>query len=351
MPLSYADASLARDSAANADPVRALQRDLRQLGYLKRRIDGHFGDGTQEAVCRLQFDLLRNDGRSTADDGSAPVAVASFNRGVTAVTGVVDSATASSIEAMLASAAYPKLPNIADPKTVNVAAMRTVAALTATAAPVPFMLAIFQQESGGEHFAVPQGGDDADNFVTVGLDTNDAASQHHVTSRGYGLGQYTIFHHPPRPEEVADFILDPAQNVRKAFKELRDKFDGFVLGQTANTQADDRLAEHPLIALRLCRYQPSDQRYMNNCRNCAAEARKLTITPTTPVYSGAIAAYGQASAYGHRTYTGVPDRADFQCDWPYAVRRYNGSGPNSYAYQAIVLGNLLATPSAVGPSA
>jgi hypothetical protein len=37
----------------------------------------------------------------------------------------------------------------------------------------------------------------------------------------------------------------------------------------------------------------------------------------------------------------VPDRADFQCDWPYAVRRYNGGGPNSFNYQAIILLNLL----------
>ena len=30
-------------------------------------------------------------------------------------------------------------------------------------------------------------------------------------------------------------------------------------------------------------------------------------------------------------------RRNFECDWPYAVRRYNGSGPNSYSYQALVL--------------
>jgi peptidoglycan hydrolase-like protein with peptidoglycan-binding domain len=341
MPLSYASANLGVNSPPNSDLVRALQRDLRQLGYLRRGIDGEFGAGTNAAVCRLQFDLLRNDGRSSAGDGSAPVAVKSFNRGVTAVTGTVDSATASSVAAMLASDAYPKLPSNADPKTANTAAMRLVAALNGTAAPVPFMLAIFQQESGGEHFAVPQIDRDADNFVTVGLDTNDATSQYHVTSRGYGLGQYTIFHHPPRPEEVADFILDPTQNVRKAFKELREKLDGFVLGPTSATQADDRLAEHPMLALRVCRYQPTDQRYMKSCRDCALAARKLEISPSTPVYDGASVTYGQAGAYGHRTYAGVPDRADFQCDWPYAVRRYNGSGPNSYAYQAIVLGNLL----------
>jgi len=33
------------------------------------------------------------------------------------------------------------------------------------------------------------------------------------------------------------------------------------------------------------------------------------------------------------------------CDWPYAVRRYNGSGLNSYHYQAKILLNVLAADS------
>jgi hypothetical protein len=37
----------------------------------------------------------------------------------------------------------------------------------------------------------------------------------------------------------------------------------------------------------------------------------------------------------------VPDRKQFGCDWPYAARRYNGSGVNSYHYQAQVLLRIL----------
>jgi len=33
------------------------------------------------------------------------------------------------------------------------------------------------------------------------------------------------------------------------------------------------------------------------------------------------------------TYTAVPDRTKLGCDWPYALRRYNGGGVNSYHYQ------------------
>lgn len=41
----------------------------------------------------------------------------------------------------------------------------------------------------------------------------------------------------------------------------------------------------------------------------------------------------------------MPDRAAFGCDWPYAVRRYNGSGINSYHYQAQVLRRLVHDPA------
>jgi hypothetical protein len=40
----------------------------------------------------------------------------------------------------------------------------------------------------------------------------------------------------------------------------------------------------------------------------------------------------------------VPERATLGCDWPYAVRRYNGSGVDSYRYQYQVLGRLTRLP-------
>jgi len=43
-------------------------------------------------------------------------------------------------------------------------------------------------------------------------------------------------------------------------------------------------------------------------------------------------------------YARVPDRAKLGCDWPYAVRRYNGSGVNSYHYQYQVLQRLTTRP-------
>src|SRR5258705_4789487 len=88
---------LARTAQNDANIVRALQRDLRALGYLRGSIDGAYGDGTEKAVRALQFDLLNNRGYSREGDGAAPVAMTDFNlvgnvRQVNAVTGAVDQA-------------------------------------------------------------------------------------------------------------------------------------------------------------------------------------------------------------------------------------------------------------------
>ena len=344
MPLSYTTANLAR-GAADTGLVRALQCDLRALGYLKQGMDGVFQGATDAAVRRLQHDLMTNDGHSTRDDGDAPVAIRDYNQGrVAQETGVVDPGLAACIEALLIDSRVPKLPSSADAPADNRAARAAVAAAQSLRSPAPFLLAIFGQESADRHYCEPSGGD-TDSFVVLGLDYLPG-QEIRVTSRGYGIGQYTIFHHPPRPEEVQDFVIDPVRNVQKADGELRAKFDGFVLGGTPDTTADDRVAEHPLLKeLRPCRYQSGDARYLRDCRACAMQVRKVDLAPDTPAYHGATETYAPAPHYAPTTYHGVPDRAEFLCDWPYAVRRYNGSGPDSYNYQARVLLNLLNVPS------
>jgi peptidoglycan hydrolase-like protein with peptidoglycan-binding domain len=353
MSVPYKQPGLSLASGLPNDPalVRALQRDLRALGYLRSGIDGAFGSGTTRAVQALQYDLLHNDGESTGDDGRAPVSVMSFNddgqggQVVGDIDGVVDAALAGCIEAMLGDARVPQLPSSDDPVAENKAALAAITTASSTTAPSPFIAAMVVQESSGRHFNVPRAGD-SDTFVIVGLDRNDEASADHITSRGYGIGQYTIFHHPPRPQELQDAIVDPLRNVQKAYAELRDKFDHFVAGPAS--RADDRTAEHPQLPLRVCKYPPSDQRYLRNCRNCAVAARKVNIVRGTPVYAGASISYQPSQYYPSANYAGVPDRADFPCDWPYAVRRYNGSGNNSFHYQIRVLLNLLAQPPLAG---
>lgn len=343
LPYQQPGLTLARAKQNDANLVRALQQDLRALGYLRGSIDGAFGEGTEQAVRALQFDLLNNRGASRGGDGSAPVAIADFNlidgvRQVAAVTGVADQALVGCIAALLGDARVPKLPNAADPASENAKAAAAIAQIRNGIAPSPFVLAILRQESGVRHFCVPAGAN-ADNYIVVGFDHAVAANTDEITSRGYGVGQYTLFHHPPRAEEVADLMRDPVQNVSRAYAELRDKFDRFVAGPA--DRAEDRTAEHPLLPLRVCKYAPDDARYLADCRNCALATRKVNIAPGMPCCAGSASSYRTDQYYGTASYQGVPDRADFPCDWPYAVRRYNGAGQDSYHYQTRVLLNLL----------
>jgi peptidoglycan hydrolase-like protein with peptidoglycan-binding domain len=332
----YLNAGLRR-GATDVALVKALQRDLRSLGYVRKSIDGKFGDGTTAAVRALQFDLIFNKGKGS--DGDAPVVIKDYNKGlVQAINGTVDVGTATAIGEMLDDEAFPKLPSSPDPKNENAEVLKAIAATASTTAPTSFLLAMFQQESGGQHYYVPAGSDE-DNFVVVGLDRNSHVDDN-ITSRGYGIGQYTIFHHPPSQAEIDDFILDPLRNVAKAYGELRDKFDHNVIGQSGADSADDRKAEHPLLPLRLCKYSPSDPKYMQDCKACAKAAPRVDLAAGSPLYPGSSATLQPTKYYASASYPNVPNRASFGCDWPHAARRYNGSGVNSYHYQARILRNL-----------
>lgn len=328
-------------SSASEQQVRDLQRDLRRLGYLKSGIDGSFGTASETAVKALQYDLLHNVGKSSGADGTAPVKVIDYNRGrVVEVTGIVDQGLAGCIADMLDAAAFPKLPKSDDPAGDNGRILSILKGMTSQEAPIPFLLAILKQESGLKHFHEPPQNDD-DTYIVVGLDTN-AGEKHIITSRGYGAGQYTLFHHPPRIEEVNDFMIDVRKNVEKAIRELREKFDGFVNGNTTGMRADDRIVEFGDGKLRLCKYEQNDARHMRECGKCAANAGQRDILKgVTPFYQGSRFTYQPTQYYPTGSYQGVPVRERIGCDWPYAVRRYNGAGINSYHYQARVLKNLL----------
>jgi hypothetical protein len=318
--------------------VKALQRDLRALGYLRAGIDGVFGQGTAAALRACRYDLLHNDGASRGGDGRAPVAVLSYNRGRVHDTAgdALDPPLADCIAEMAADPAFPKLPSSADPAADNRRANEAIAAMRSALAPRPFVQAIAQQESDGRHFAVPHGADE-DSFVVVGTDHARGAPPEQITSRGYGIGQYTLFHHPPTADEVRRYILDPVGSAGNAFRELREKFDGFVASSA------DRNAERPRqSALRLCKYAATDARYMADCVACARAVRTVDIAPGTRLFPGAAESYQTDAVYPAAVYRGVPDRAEFGCDWPYAVRRYNGDGLDSYHYQTIILKKLLA---------
>jgi peptidoglycan hydrolase-like protein with peptidoglycan-binding domain len=334
--LSYRRPGLALQkggSAATPKQIRDLQRDLRRLGYLRGGIDGMFGGGTERAIKALQHDLLtRGD-----SPGGAPVDIQEYNKArVVLVDGVCNRRLAGCISDMLDDPAYPELPAADDPRAENRRLVAEIDRIRSDIAPVPFIKAVLMQESRLKHFREPRG-TDSDTFITVGLDTN-AGAKHVITSRGYGAGQYTLFHHPPTAAEVADFMLDIRSNLTKAFGELREKFDRFVNGQTSGTRADDRQTELGSGPLRPCKYDPGDSRYFSDCVRCAAESGRRQITGgVTRLHASTDHRYVKTQYYRTATYRDVPRRERIGCDWPYAVRRYNGSGTNSYHYQTRVL--------------
>lgn len=189
------------------------------------------------------------------------------------------------------------------------------------------------------HYIEPRDGD-TDSFITLGTDTN-ASLQYVITSRGYGAGQYTLFHHPPTKAEVNGVMLDPTKNVQRAAQALRDKFDTFVVGRTSGTQASDRIAERGTGPLQICKFAPADPRYMRACPQCVRDAGTTRIeSRLTPLFRGSSSVYAPTSEYTKASYPDAPVRSMVGCDWPYAVRRYNGAGVNSYHYQVRVLTHL-----------
>src|SRR5882757_9696703 len=177
---------LSQGGTATPDQVKDLQRALRSIGYLSGGIDGKFQGGSAKAVSALQYDLLHNDG--SGKDGKAPVAVTSYNKGrVTEVTGACDQNLAQCIVEILNDAAFVQLPSAADPVGENQSIRAKVAALPSTSVPTRFMVSILKQESDLRHY------NEADSYVYIGLDRNNEGTAQ-VTSRGYGIGQFTIFH-------------------------------------------------------------------------------------------------------------------------------------------------------------
>lgn len=316
----------------NCQEVKDLQMAMRELGYLRGGVDGNFGSGTETGVKALQYDLLSNDGNGS--DGHAPVKISSYNKGrIGCVTGVVDQSTASCIADMLSDPQFIRLPIAADPAAANERVVQKIATAKSTAVPVRFIAAILMQESGLKQY------DEQDAVITLGLDRNNQAQSFAITSRGYGAGQFTIFHHPPRQDEVDDFMDDVDKNLGKAENELREKFEKFVNGPV--DRADDRVQEIGTGPLRVCKYDPADARYLSDCRACAIAAGSRDIVEgQTPWYPGSPNLYVSTQYYASANYPNTPRREAFGCDWPYAVRRYNGGGINSFHYQARVIRNV-----------
>ncbi len=79
---------------------------------------------------------------------------------------------------------------------------------------------------------------------------------------------------------------------------------------------------------------------MRDCTACLAALPRTTIRRGDPFFDGSTGRYEPTQYYKTETYRNVPLRRAVPCDWPYASRRYNGAGVNSYHYQVRILRNV-----------
>lgn len=192
-----------RAEIMNVDVVRAVQVDLRKIGYLHSGVDGVFRLDAKVTIRALQYNLINNQGLSSIENGDAPVTVVTVNIGtdgtlVQCVTGIFDQNVPNCFANMIADDREPKLAEGDDPVVANEQAVDAIVAHVDQSRPFIFDIAITHQESGGKLFAVPFGAD-LDHLATIGLDRNGQFLDR-LTTRGYDIDQYTLFHHPRRQE-------------------------------------------------------------------------------------------------------------------------------------------------------
>lgn len=314
--------------------VADLRYDLASLGYYTGSFAGGWTESLDAAIRSVRYDLTDPDSALSARYNGAGSVVRTPSSGGSRL----EPQLARCLDAMIGDPGFAKLPVSASPTAANRRALALAESAGDGIAPMRFLMAIFQHETGARHFREDDAG--APGFMTLCLDRNDGAAPDHITSRGYGLGQHTLFRQPPIQADIDSQILDPVANAKSAAYLLRDRFDYGLVSANPALRANDRFSEWPISPLRLCKYASADPRYLSDCKACAAKAGTVDVTPGHPVYPGASLAWADTPAQSCDALQAAPDRTGFQCDWPYAVRRYNGGGIESYHYQLRVLLNL-----------
>ncbi|MFH1562211.1 MAG: peptidoglycan-binding protein [Nitrospirota bacterium] len=305
----------------SGEHVYRLQTALKRLGFLGhndiKQVNGNFGKGgyTERAIRALQYDLINK--RIRGKD---------WNQGrIKEVNGIVDQNLALIIKTMLGASdeEFFKVPYTKDRNEANKKAIQLLDEqenkIISQSVPPTFIKAILKQETGMAHY-------DVDGFVYIGCD--EVSPLYVYKSRGWGMGQYTITHHPPTLKEADEFINNPVNNVDKAVKELREKFDRYIVSNSLKQCADERIKIRGKSSLIECKYKKDSPMYIKDCMNCVKNAKREDEY------------YGELK-WHKSTHKNVPVWSDIPCDWPVAIRRYNGSGPNSYAYRAEVLWQIL----------
>jgi hypothetical protein len=264
--------------------ISRLQTILKRFGYYDSRIDGKFAAGTKRAVQAFQVD---------AD---------------IVPSGYINKDTAEFLAALLLDKTRWVIPIRSEVDAPSDQISLFLHTMRAKGIPLAFAKALAEQEGNLNHF-------DSDGFVKLRCEF--FADSHlegkvgcQIRYRSYGMLQILDLGHPEdeytRGDEVGGLTN----------RELK-------YSVAKNIEAGAYLLKSLLRGKKECLFTQDDRRWYD-CKACLSKIPKVSQDWTRTKW--------------HRwKCAAMPDLEKIPCSWPEAIRRYNGSGIEAFAYRDEIL--------------
>jgi hypothetical protein len=222
-------------------------------------------------------------------------------------TGVVEKATANRLESLLLDYTRWVIPTKDEVSVPQDQMALFVETMTQLGIPLAFATAVAEQEGNMDHF-------DSDGFVKLRIEfwgqyKKGDHPDYQIRYRSYGMLQILDMGNPndsyTRGDEVGGITN----------RELKESV-------AKNIEAGACLLKS-LLRGKQCQYSENDERWYG-CRDCIKSIKTAPKDWTNTRW--------------HRwKCNAVPDYQQIPCSWPEAIRRYNGSGSEAFAYRDEIL--------------
>lgn len=227
----------------------------------------------------------------------------------------------------------PRITKVDNPSEANSKIREIIENKLKSSFPKPLVLAVLEQESNLMWYR-------KDGYPTIGLDYNNKVQPYVITSRGLFLSQRTVFDYPFKQEQLNQY--DSVEvDLNFVVDLLNLKYDKFIVSKDPKTNDDLRSSSFGSEDLRGCKYETSDSRYKSDCKNCVWSGDLRDYKKDRSVLGDKKQWVLKSSQYHKiKQYLQFPDYSKFPCDYLFSIRRYNGSGINSFHYLMRVLKHL-----------
>lgn len=307
----------------NETQTQDMIKLLREFMFLKEIKSSTVQDLETRAVKSLQHEILSND------------SLKKFNQGrVTAVDGESSLGILAVLQDMSKSPSLARLSPALNPSKGNQAMKERLSGYLNSKFPTPLVMAVLTQETNLKWYR-------KDGYPLVGLDYN-SDEDYIITSRGLFYSQRTIFSYPISKKEF-DSMNDLESDMEFFFDHIFGKYQNFVVSSSAKARDDLRYSvpEFKDLDLRGCKYEESDSKYMKDCKACLKECPSKDYLMGDSLLGNGRWIIKPTHYHRIQDYEGFPDFHHFPCDYVFTIRRYNGSGINSFHYLMRVLAHLL----------